>query len=327
MIDVGEKQDTRRKAVASGSFYARPETIARIRERSLPKGDVLVLAEVAGIQGAKRTSELLPLCHPLSLNSVRVWTEIGDREVRVHCEANTIGKTGVEMEALCGVSSALLCLYDLTKGIDSDLKIGEIVLDLKEGGKSGVYLRSPEVRTSSMMQEPATSPSRRCLDGIKTAVITLSDRCHRGECEDRSGPLAIEWLESRGANLVGRAVLPDDVDRLEKELRRWIESGDAQLVVTSGGTGLSMRDITPEAIRQICREFNGKEIPGFGERLRATGATHTNRSWLSRSGACLIRETLVICLPGSPAAVREGLDAVGELIPHVLHVAKGGTHP
>lgn len=140
MIDIGGKRDTLRRAVASGIIFAKPATISRIRERTLPKGDVLMLAEVAGIQGAKKTSDLLPLCHPLALTSVRVWHEMGDDHVRVFCEARTVGKTGVEMEALSGVNAALLCIYDLTKGIDPVLRLGEIKLEVKEGGKSGQWV-------------------------------------------------------------------------------------------------------------------------------------------------------------------------------------------
>src|SRR3989338_5445635 len=110
MVDVGAKADTQRRALASGRFFASKETILAIKEKRVPKGDALALAEVAGIQGAKRTAELLPLCHPLALNAVRIWSEVEENSIRVFCEASSCGKTGVEMEALTGVSAALLSI-------------------------------------------------------------------------------------------------------------------------------------------------------------------------------------------------------------------------
>lgn len=124
-------------------------------------------------------------------------------------------------------------------------------------------------------------------------------------------------------------LLSDDAPALRAELMRSLggDGADApRVVITSGGTGLSPRDITPETVEEACRALGGREVPGFGERLRADGARHTPRAWLSRSTAFLVRRTLVLCLPGSPKAVIEGLEAVGGLIPHVLHVAQGGGH-
>lgn len=321
MIDIGEKADTQRRAVASGRFFAAAETIARIRERSLPKGDVLVLAEVAGIQGAKRTADLLPLCHPLSLTSVRVWTTLQHDSITVFCEARTVGKTGVEMEALGGVSAALLCIYDLTKNIDPVLQIGEIRLELKEGGKSGVWTHPErgEVAASAGSERPR-------LDGIRASVLVLSDRCARGEAEDASGPAARDWLLREGAEVQSVRLIADEASALRSELARHLEVGSPALLVTSGGTGLSSRDITPETVLEFARENGGREIPGLGELLRQSGARHVQSSWLSRSVAVMVGGSVVVCLPGKPKAVIEGLEAVASLIPHALHVGAGGGH-
>ncbi len=326
MIDIAEKKDTQRRAVASGAFYAAAQTIARIRSRSLPKGDVLVLAEVAGIQGAKRTADLLPLCHPLSLTSVRVWMEPADDRILVFCEAKTVGKTGVEMEALCGVNAALLCIYDLTKGIDAALRIGDIKLEVKEGGKSGNWVHPGSEIAARLIAAKATHIKTDSLAGITAVVLTLSDRCSRHESEDLSGPTACRWLTDHGASIKGQAVLPDDADALLGELTRVLENHRPHLIVTSGGTGLSKRDITPETILELSAKLGGREIPGLGELLRISGAQHTKASWLSRSVAVMVRGTLIVCLPGSPKAVQQGLDAVGELLRHSLHVADGGGH-
>lgn len=326
MIDIGEKKDTQRRAVASGVFFAKAETIQRIKDKSLPKGDVLLLAEAAGIQGAKLTSTLLPLCHPLSLTSVRVWMNPQEDQIQVFCEAKTIGKTGVEMEALCGVNAALLCLYDLTKGIDPVLGIGGVRLDLKDGGKSGVW-RHPEGSLQASVIPQQDKSNEKSLQGVAASVITLSDRCFKKEAEDLSGPLASNWLTSQGAKIESTSILPDDSEMLKKELGRLLESERVRVVITSGGTGISPRDITPETVLNLSHELGGKEILGFGELLRKSGAQYTKKSWLSRSCAYLIKGTLILCLPGSPKAVQESLEEAGHLISHCLHVAEGGRHP
>lgn len=326
MIDIAEKKDTLRRAVASGIFSAQKETIAHISNRTLPKGDVLALAEIAGIQGAKRTSDLLPLCHPLSLTSVRVWMELSEESIRVFCEAKTIGKTGVEMEALCGVNAALLCIYDLAKGIDPVLKIGGILLEIKEGGKSGTWKHPESSYSEKSVCSHSNLLSPPLLSDLHAAVITMSDRCSRNDSEDLSGPAARLWLESKGAHIKEMLVLPDDSDRLQTEVLRILDKNPPQLILTTGGTGLSQRDITPETLLKICRELNGREVRGIGELLRQSGAKHTDHSWLSRSTAMIIQKTLIVCLPGSPRAVQEGLDAIGKLIGHCLHIAEGGNH-
>lgn len=320
MIDIGDKAITQRRAVASGSLVASRETVTRIRERTLPKGDALILAEVAGIQGAKKTSDILPLCHPLSMTSVRVWSEPGEDRIRVFCEAKTNGATGVEMEALCGVTAALLCIYDLTKGIDPVLEIQEIRLDLKEGGKSGRWV-SPAVTPSANSKAATLS-----FQKVKAAVITLSDRCSQKTQTDISGPAAVTWLEKRGANVSSILVLPDHPDELFCALKTLLTQDAPSLIVTSGGTGLSDRDITPETVRKLALEYAGREVVGIGELLRQTGSKHTPTAWLSRSLAVLVNKTLILCLPGKPAAVTEGLDGVEKLLLHALHTASGGGH-
>lgn len=326
MIDIGPKIETQRRAVASGTFFASAETILRIRDRSLPKGDVLVLAEVAGIQGAKNTANMLPLCHPLALTSVRVWTEVGHTSVRVFCEAKTVGKTGVEMEALCGVNAALLCIYDLTKGVDPILELGEVRLDLKEGGKSGLWKNPNSSAIPVRATRSRSSVETPFLLNISAASITLSDRCAKNEREDLSGPAISHWFQKHGAKVIKSVVIPDDRKELRKYLLDLFNHEPPQVIVTTGGTGLSKRDISPETILEVCQELGGRVVPGIGELLRSDGAKYTSRSWLSRSVAVLIRDSLIICLPGSPSAVTQGLTAIGELICHAIHTNAGAGH-
>lgn len=139
MVDVTEKEETVRCAVAAGKILVSPAVYRAIEEGTLSKGDVLNVAATAGIMGAKRTSELIPMCHILPLTHCRVQFEMDPEECAVHCycTVKVTGKTGVEMEALTGVSVALLTIYDMCKAMDKTMEIGEIYLCRKTGGKSG----------------------------------------------------------------------------------------------------------------------------------------------------------------------------------------------
>lgn len=141
MVDVGDKEETERVATARGSVYAAPKTIALIRDGGVKKGDVLSVARLAGIMGAKRTPDLIPLCHPLALTSVKVALSIDETRDAVDIEATCKlkGRTGVEMEALTAVSVAALTVYDMAKAVDKAMRIGDIRLVAKSGGKSGDY--------------------------------------------------------------------------------------------------------------------------------------------------------------------------------------------
>jgi cyclic pyranopterin monophosphate synthase len=136
MVDVSEKPDTRRVAVAEGTVRMKPETVTLIRESGIAKGDVLTVARVAGIMAAKRTAELIPMCHPLLLMDVAVDLELRDDRVDLRASVTTVGKTGAEMEALTAVSTAALTIYDMCKAVDKGMTLEGIRLTRKEGGKS-----------------------------------------------------------------------------------------------------------------------------------------------------------------------------------------------
>lgn len=139
MVDVGHKPDTERSAVAKGEVYMRPETLAMIQTGALKKGDVLTVAQLAGVMAAKRTSDLIPLCHPLPLTQVTVELDLdpGLPGVQITAMARTVGKTGVEMEALTAVSVAALTVYDMAKAVEKTMQIRNIRLVEKHGGQSG----------------------------------------------------------------------------------------------------------------------------------------------------------------------------------------------
>ncbi len=316
MIDVGEKLPTRRRAVAEGRISMTPAALRLVRERRVPKGDVLAMAEVAGVLAAKKTPELLPLCHPLPLESVRVRCELIEPDsIRVECEALATAKTGVEMEALMGVNAALLAIYDLVKGVEPALAISDVFLRTKEGGKSGPWAHP---RLGAPAPRP---PASAALLGRRCASLTVSDRCAKGEAPDESGPVLTAFVQRHQGELTASALVPDDRAAIQKAIRAFVGAG-VELVLCTGGTGLGPRDVTPEALAELWT----KPVPGFGERLRAHGAQHTPLSWLSRGEAGLVEQTLVVLLPGRPKAVSEGLAAIEDLLPHALHVARGGDH-
>ena len=141
MVDVSAKAVTTREAVASGTIHLSADALAAIRAGSVQKGDVLAVARVAGIMAAKKTSDLIPLCHPLPLSSVSIDFTFGDGCIQTQAIARTNGQTGVEMEALTAVSAALLTIYDMAKALDKAMIIGDIMLNKKTGGKSGDWVR------------------------------------------------------------------------------------------------------------------------------------------------------------------------------------------
>ena len=141
MVDVGDKPDTERHASASGRLLMSAETRRRVVEGNVPKGNVVEVARIAGIQAAKRTAELIPMCHPLSLGHVDVQIEPDDEGLRVVASASCTGPTGVEMEALTAASVALLTLYDMCKALERGMTIAEVRLESKSGGRSGNWKR------------------------------------------------------------------------------------------------------------------------------------------------------------------------------------------
>jgi cyclic pyranopterin phosphate synthase len=145
MVDVTPKDVTHRRAIARGRVYMTPETASLVARGAMSKGDVLSVARVAGIQAAKRTSDLIPLCHPLMIGGVYVNFRIEDDFIEIEAQVETVDRTGVEMEALTACSVAALTIYDMCKSSDRSMVIGEIALWEKTGGRSGVYRRDPEI--------------------------------------------------------------------------------------------------------------------------------------------------------------------------------------
>lgn len=321
MADVRRKRITARRAVAVGELSAGAAAFAQIVERRLPKGDAMVMAEIAGLQGAKNASQLMPLCHPLPLEYIDVRCEpIAERHaIRVYCEVATFARTGVEMEALAGASAALLTLYDLTKPVEPALAIGGVRLLFKEGGKKGLWLHPEGMSDAEREHYKPRAVAK--LDNVGAAVITLSDRASRGEYADASGPLLVERLRELGADVNDVELHPDEPEPLAVRLRELAGQG-VRLVLCTGGTGLGPRDRTPEALAMVA----DRHVDGIGELFRSESSQHTPMAWLSRAHAVLIGHTLVIALPGSAKAVAQGMDILAPILAHALNMAAGEGH-
>ncbi len=321
MADVRRKRPSERRAVAVGELRAGPVGFAALAGKTLPKGDALAMAEVAGLQGAKNAAQLMPLCHPLSLEYVDVrCVPVPERHaIRVYCETSLTARTGVEMEALAGASAALLTLYDLTKPVEPALSIEAVRLLFKEGGKKGLWIH-PEGMDAEERAYYRPQPGPR-LDGEAVAVVTLSDRAAAGVYEDKSGALLEERLRAMGAD-VHRQLLADGIEPLAAALREEAARG-TPLVLCTGGTGFGPRDLAPEALAQVAT----RPVPGLAELFRSASSAHTTLAWLSRSACALVGDgTLVLLLPGSPKAVAQGMDILGPLLPHALAMMRGLPH-
>lgn len=321
MADVRHKRITARRAVAVGELSAGAMAFAQIVERRLPKGDAMTMAEIAGLQGAKNASQLMPLCHPLPLEYIDVRCEpISERHaIRVYCEVATLARTGVEMEALAGASAALLTLYDLTKPVEPALSFGGVRLLFKEGGKKGLWLHPDGMSDAERAQYKPRAIAR--LESIDAAVLTLSDRASRGDYADTSGPLLVERLRELGAHVGGSEILADEPELLVARLQA-LAASNVRLILCTGGTGLGPRDRTPEALAKVA----DRHVDGIGELFRSESSQHTQMAWLSRADAVLVGNTLVIALPGSAKAVAQGMDILAPILAHALGMAAGGGH-
>lgn len=298
MVDVSMKFETIRTAQAEGKIYLSKDTVEMIRNKQIPKGDVLVASQMAGMLGAKKTPEILPFCHPILIDQAFVETRLDEDGVYVRSFVRCIGRTGVEMEALSAVSAALLNVYDMCKAFDKNMFISDIRLISKSGGKSDY---------------------EEDLSGLSCAVITLSDSCYRGESEDKSGKTAIDIIENEfNGKVVHYEVLPDDLDTIVSKLKNLVDKVD--IVFTTGGTGFSKRDVTPEATLQVI----DKEMVGFEEAMRIVGIKFTPKSLLSRAVCGIAGEsTLIINLPGSTGGVKDNIRMIAPLLKHAIRMARG----
>lgn len=306
MVDVGDKPITSRRAVAAAVVRMRTEVLATLLDAGGPKGDPLVTARLAGIAGAKRTSELIPLCHPLPLDRVDVelTPDRGAGTVRITAEARATARTGVEMEALTAVSVAALTLYDMAKALQRDIVVEQIELLEKSGGRSG-HVRN--------VRAPAEH---------EAVVVTCSNRSAAGERQDVSGPLLVAALRDAGFDVAPTAIVVADDEGDIASLLTGLADAGHRLILTSGGTGLTPTDVTPAATRRVI----DREALGLAELMRAAGLASTPMAALSRGVVGSRGRTLIANLPGSPRGARESFDALLPVLRHALDQLAGGDH-
>ncbi len=299
MVDVTEKVSTVRIAKAEGKIIMLPETITAITDDAVPKGNVLTTAKIAGIQAAKKTSELIPLCHQLNLSWIDLGFDIEENGIGISSIVKTREATGVEMEALTAVFTAALTIYDMCKAIDSSMEILCVKLISKSGGRSQ---HMTDFRP-------------------KVGVITLSDSVDAGKIEDISGTLLKEGFGADDCTVEHYKVLPDGSVELETTICEWINDG-VELIVTTGGTGLGPRDLTLSIVEPM---FDSR-LSGIEQALHARGRSSTSTAMLSQLAAGVVDGAIIICVPGSPGAVKDALIVLIPSIYHAFHILKGGGH-
>lgn len=302
MVNITHKVSSLRIAIAVARLkVSRPETIEAIRNRQVPKGDVFEFARAAGLLAVKKTSDVIPDCHPLPVEYTAITYAIEDLTVVIAVEVHTIYKTGVEVEAMHGASVTALTMYDMLKPIDKGVEITSIALQEKKGGKTD-------------FRESLTK-SLRC------AVVVCSDSVAAGSKQDAAGKAVVDKLQQNGLASSRYEIIPDEFAIIQEKASQLSNEG-YNLVLFTGGTGLSPRDVTPEAIAPLL----DRQVPGIMEAARAYGQERTPYAMLSRGVAGFIGSTLVLTLPGSTRGAIETMDALFPYIIHVFRVAEGMRH-
>lgn len=305
MFDVSKKGDTLRFATAQAIIKVSPESIDLIKNEKTPKGDIIEAAKISATLGAKKTWELIPYCHPIPIDHISTQLLLYQSSIEIKVSVKSVWKTGVEMEALTGCSVAALAVYDMLKPIDEHLSIESIKLLDKTGGKRD-FIESLNKK-------------------INVAIFVISDSTFNGTRVDKSGKIIIDRLKNTYATnteIVGYEILPDNIDKIKASLIKYSDEKKVDLIITSGGTGFSKRDVTPEATKMVI----DKEANGISETIRSYGQRRTPLSMLSRGISGTRDKTLIVNLPGSTKAVSESLDLLLPSIFHVFNMLGGKGH-
>jgi cyclic pyranopterin phosphate synthase len=302
MVDITHKSFTLRKAIATATVKTSlQQTIDAIEQRTVPKGDIFEFSRAAALFAIKKTSDVIPDCHPLPVEYAAITYKIEGLTIVISVEVHTIYKTGVEVEAMHGASVAALVMYDMLKPIDKNVEIQNIRLQEKHGGKSDLKKYSEK--------------------DLKCAVVVCSDTVYRSEKEDSSGKAIIDILEKYGFTDAEYTIIPDEFDTIQNTLKNYMAQ-DKNFVIFTGGTGLSHRDVTPDAVEPLI----DKHIPGIMETARNYGQQRVKTAMLSRGVAGFAGDTLVLTLPGSKKGVTETMEALFPQILHVFEVRENRPH-
>ena len=301
MVDITGKQITLRTALAGCEVRCSEKTVQLIRDDKLPKGNLLDIARAAGLLGAKKTPELIPHCHPISIDHLEIAYELKDTAVEIKVYAQSIARTGLEMEVLTAASVTALTIYDLLKPVDKNLEITGLKLLEKTGGR--------------------TDQRYQVKKGTRACVLVCSDSTAAGKREDSSGKIIKEMLEKLGVDVIDYRIIPDEPVEIQGVIKKWV-SDDIPFIFTTGGTGLSPRDQTVEAVSEII----DRRAEGIEEAMRVFGTQRTPWAMLSRAVAGTIGSSLVITLPGSTNGARESLQAILPGVLHARKMLKGGGH-
>jgi len=302
MINITNKSNTLRTAIATAIVkVSLPETIKAIIDRQVPKGDVFEMSKAAGLLAVKKTSNMIPDCHPIPIEYASITFNISELEIHINVEVHTIYKTGVEVEAIHAATVVAVTIYDMLKPIDKNITIEKVKLLEKTGGMSQFRKKEPK--------------------GITAAVIVCSDSVSVGNKEDKAGKQIIERLKTHGVNIKSYEIIPDDKNIITDKVN-YYSSESIQLLIFTGGTGLSPRDVTPEVLEPLL-DFR---IPGIEEAMRSYGQQRTPYAMLSRSLAGIVGKTLVLALPGSTRGASESVDAIFPSEMHNYRVKKGVRH-
>lgn len=302
MFNVSNKPDTYREAVSLAILKVNPSTISLIKKGKSPKGDIIEAAKISATMGAKRTWDLIPYCHPIPIDQVLVEVFLRQDSIEIAVEVKSVWKTGVEMESLTGACIGALTIYDMLKPVDDTLSIGSVRLLSKSGGIKDFHEHGNKK--------------------IKAAVLVISDSVASGKRIDKSGKAIVDKLLKGGVEVIEYKILPDDIHLIEHHLKEFCDDSRADLILTSGGTGLGPRDVTPEATYKVLE----KEVIGISETTRAYGQRRLPLSMLSRGLSGVRGKTLIINLPGSVRAVSESMDSLFPGILHAFRMLEGHGH-